>query len=667
MPAAGGSSVLTAVRARLRTPRSPGVPAGRGVAELSAHPLRDPVDRARLGAPGSEPRRRRLTGQLGFGRVALLTALGLLLVAIADYGAYDSHGWAPALFWGGLAVIFVPAAIRLIGPTASPRERLAVAVMLGISLYLVKVMRDPLAFSYHDELGHYRSTEDILVTRHLFAENPIVSAYPFYPGIEMVTSMLVQLGHLSIFAAGTLVVGIARLMFMIALFLFFERVGGSSRVAGIASAIYAANPNFLFFDSQFAYESLALPLAAVSLFAVARSFTLRPVAQVLPAVAIAGLTLTHHITQLALAIFLVSWAVVELVRRRRPDHRERRLLPIAAFAAIAFGAWFTLVSANAVHDELGPVFSGLGTAVVQLFTGGLGAKHPFGAGTGATDSAIVQLLGFASVALLLVGLPIGLYKAWQRHRGERLALLVSAAALLYPLSLVPRLTQAGTEFSNRASEFLFAGSGFVMGLAIVDLRLPRWLLHRSTRLRLRLATAGFVAYATVLFLGGVSVGWPAYGRLPGPYLVGADERSVDPHGIQAARWAHAHLPARSHVLTDRVSGELLASYGREDPQAGLDPEGVPSSQVFYSPTFGLPQRNTLRGLRIHYLQVDRRLSQAPPASGHYFEQDNLRSTAISPGALSKFDSVPGLSRIFDDGTIEIFDTSTLLGKRVVGP
>ena len=57
---------------------------------------------------------------------------------------------------------------------------------------------------------------------------------------------------------------------MVALFLFLERVTRSARAAGIGVAVYACNPSFLYFDSQFAYESLALTIAAALLLVAVR-------------------------------------------------------------------------------------------------------------------------------------------------------------------------------------------------------------------------------------------------------------------------------------------------------------------------------------------------------------------------------------------------------------
>ena len=61
-----------------------------------------------------------------------------------------------------------------------------------------------------------------------------------------------------------IVIGVARLIMMLALFLLFERLSGSSRVAGLAALVYCASPNFLFWSSQYSYQSLALPLAVLT-------------------------------------------------------------------------------------------------------------------------------------------------------------------------------------------------------------------------------------------------------------------------------------------------------------------------------------------------------------------------------------------------------------------
>jgi Gpi18-like mannosyltransferase len=57
---------------------------------------------------------------------------------------------------------------------------------------------------------------------------------------------------------------------ILSLFLFYEQVTRSSRMAGMATLIYMANPHFLFFDAIYSYETLALPLALFMLYILAR-------------------------------------------------------------------------------------------------------------------------------------------------------------------------------------------------------------------------------------------------------------------------------------------------------------------------------------------------------------------------------------------------------------
>ena len=49
------------------------------------------------------------------------------------------------------------------------------------------------------------------------------------------------------------------------MFLLAERIVRAPAAALLAAVVFMANPAFMFFDAQFAYESLALPLVMVVL------------------------------------------------------------------------------------------------------------------------------------------------------------------------------------------------------------------------------------------------------------------------------------------------------------------------------------------------------------------------------------------------------------------
>src|SRR5579859_4649796 len=69
--------------------------------------------------------------------LSLVSAYGLLLLALADNGGRTNAPWADLLFWMGLLPLFVPIAARLLFSQPSRRERIGLLVVLGEMLYLV--------------------------------------------------------------------------------------------------------------------------------------------------------------------------------------------------------------------------------------------------------------------------------------------------------------------------------------------------------------------------------------------------------------------------------------------------------------------------------------------------------------------------------------------------
>ena len=70
--------------------------------------------------------------------LVLLAALGLVSVGRAMPLALEQRPGADLLFWLGLLLIYVPVAFRMALPQTPRRERIALAVWLGLALYLVK-------------------------------------------------------------------------------------------------------------------------------------------------------------------------------------------------------------------------------------------------------------------------------------------------------------------------------------------------------------------------------------------------------------------------------------------------------------------------------------------------------------------------------------------------
>jgi hypothetical protein len=595
--------------------------------------------------------------------LALIAGAGLILVALGNNAAREAHAGAQPLFWAGLALIYAPITFRLLGGGAGRGERIGLVLTLALSLYVVKVLRSPAEFVRFDELGWWRATHEAVLTGSLFESNPLNPATAGFPSLAAITAALSQLSGLSIFHSGLIVIGLARAVLALALFLLLERITGSARGAGVGIAVYACNPSFLYFDAQFGYESLALAVAAAFLLAALRWSRIEWTA-VGPEVAgtaalvtalACGLAVTHHMTSLAVVGFLALWLALRTILLRRGESEEVRfkgpLLPALAIA-IAFGLWFAFVAGGETLHELGGVFSRAFNSIVDLLTGSSGSKRLF-SGASESQPLAARALAIVSVVPVLVLIGAGLRVLWRRRTRDSLSLALAVVALLYPVTLGLRLTQAGSETSQRASEFVFLGVAFLAALLLSG---------RTDRGRWLLARIGLTAVALLTFAGAFLLGELQATRQPGPYLVGAEDRSVTPQGLAAARFAAAHLPPRSRVLTDRTTATLLGSYGGMDPIFGRYAD-IALPRILFAPGFGHAEERAIHGQSLSFVVVDRRLGGEPPLIGYYVESDEsgafARRRAIGLGVLEKLRSVPGVSKIYSNGQIVIYDTSEL--------
>jgi hypothetical protein len=600
--------------------------------------------------------------------LALLAAGGLMLVALGNNASRQGSGDAQPLFWAGLIVIYMPIALRLLSASATRAERLVLCVVLGVSLFLVKVLYNPIGPNPYDELATWRQADDFLQSGHLFTFNPLVEGYAGFPGLATLTGAIAQLTGLSLFHAGVIAIGTARFTLMVALFLFFERVTGSTRAAGIGVGLYAANPSFLYFDAEIGHESLALGVAA-ALLLTALSWTRldrrRPagalghglvVAMALLALAV---TVIHHMTSYAMLAFFLAWAVLdawpELRRRARPERLLRGPALPALLMAVTAGFWFGFVAGGHTVNELGDVIVGAVESLLRIIFGGSGPKTLF-QGSGQANSMAARALAVASIIPVLALIPLGLRRVWWAGDSSALWRTLALVAVFYPLTLGLRLSLAGTETSQRASEFVFVGLAFLAALLIGELRRPGTPLAR-------LSLSGALALiATAVFLGGLIISSLPANRQPGTFLVSAEARSIDAKNLALADFAATNLEPESRVLADRPSATLLGAYGHLNPVFGRI-DGVLITRVIFDEEFEPVHRRVIVDDAIDYLVVDRRQSRQLPLIGYYVESFEPRAftrrTPLSERALDKFNFVPGLSKVFSNGTTSIYETSGL--------
>ncbi len=586
-----------------------------------------------------------------FPALSLVSALGLLLTATAYTGSRSGASWAELLFWIGLLVIVLPIAVRLISIEASRVERLSLLVWLGLALYIAKVMHSPIAFTFADELIHAGSANAILQSGHLLSDIPMLPAISYYPGLETVTVALASLTGLTAFDAGVIMLAAVRLMQIISLYLFYEQVGRSARVAGVATLLYMANPNFIFWSAQFSYESLALPLGVLVLLAIVRREAAaddraRRGLTVTALLLSMTIVITHHLSSYALVAFL--WAVFAVSRLR---HARARIGDVALFATAAVVLWLASIASITI-GYLTPVISGAVTSTIQLITGEAAGRELFHSPSGYLAPLWERLTGIGSVLIVVSAMPFGGLRIWREHRSSAVTLVLTTAALAYCGSVLLRFIPAAWEVGNRASEFLFLGVAFVAAIALVEV----WISRVANGKRRALFAAG----VAVVFAGGVIAGWPPSVRLPPPYLVSVGAVSIEPPGVAAARWAREFLGPANRVAADESNARLMLVYGDQYPLTGKK-YGVKA--MLFSERVGRGEREILRVTGVRYIVLDHRLKSWDTMAGLYFERAGsaVNDTAgeMAPATYLKFDQNPKVSRIFDGGTLTIYDVRAL--------
>ncbi len=598
-------------------------------------------------------------GRISWGWLPMLTltsALGVLSVAHAYTSARFGATGVEIFFWLGILIIYVPTAVRLISPEATRFERISVLCVAGICFYLVKVINSPLTFSSIDAFLHWRTAGDIARSGHLFSENPLLPVSPYYPGLEIVTNAVSRLTGLSIFSSRIIVVGVAHLVTILSLFMFYEQVARSARIAGIAMTLYVGNPHFLFYDTDFAYGSLALAVATFALFAMARHEALNSDHRwiVLTAcIALAAVTVTHHLTDFFLEGLLILW-VVRCAFQRPARLRQSNLVKIALFGIFASLVWISL-KGNPVVGYLSSYSKGALNELWHVLTGTSSARLLFVVYSGQPAPLWERIMAFSSVALILLSLPFGLLCLWQRYRLDALAYTLGIVSLFYPISHIFRLTNNGTEISDRSVAFLFIPICCVLAIFITQFWPTRSLNWKQTPL--------ITCAISVVFLGGVILGaGPPWELLPGPYLVGAGEHSIEPEGVQASIWAGSYLGPNNRMATDLTNRILMSTYGDQRVVTQIE-DNIDVTSVFFSSSVGPNEVSILRLARIRYLAVDLRLATALPSLGIYFEQGEPGSfnhiTPIPLEALTKFNTIPQIDRLFDSGDIVIYDVGGL--------
>ena len=603
--------------------------------------------------------------------VIVLAATGLPLAATAANASRLGQAWAVDGFYLATALVLLGPTLAILHPATTRLGRIEAVALLTAGLYLIRVIREPVAFIDHDEFLHWTTANHLLETHRLFSPNALLPISPRYPGLEIVTTALVWLTGLPVFAAAQAVLFTSRAVFVGALYFTYERFSGSSRIAATGCVVYAGCSTFLVFDTQFSYESLAVAFVAAGLLADARSrehLRLRHVGFVILPIA-AALAVTHHMTAYFAAAYFAAMAGLAMIGVPIRRHLVSSIA-VAAAALLLPLAWSRLMG-NPGAGYLGPVLASGVAEASNLLAGATGRKL-FVSTDGYVAPLWQRVVALGSVGLVCLGLAFGFFRSlalgglrfgdrlgfpirWSGARATAGTVVLVLLTLGFPLSMVFRLTKSGWEIGNRIGPFSFIGVAFVVSVGVAAcLTSGRWMVLRM---------AALAATALVIITGGIISAQGPRLLVPERFRVSSDSSSVGPMAIDAATWTRTWLGERHLFSADRINRLLLSTYGRQDVATTLQ-DGYDTSDAVLSPSFGPREKNLLRRAGVEFLAIDMRLTTDLPGVGVYFDgsaRDQNHVAPLKAAPLLKFSREPRIGRVFDDGAISIYDLRALDG------
>ena len=231
-------------------------------------------------------------------------------------------------------------------------------------------------------------------------------------------------------------------------------------------------------------------------------------------VCLGGLAITHHLTSWLMLVLL--WLLALFFWRGGEERRARLTLITAELATVVVLAW-TAIIAPLLISYLGPIFDVASSQLLTALDGsGAGSepRRPAGDGTPTPTWELMVMAG--SILLWMAMLVPAAWRAWRRGslgptRARYVPLVI---AVIYPGLQLARFAPSAAEVADRASTFV------TLAMALV---VAAWLAPR-----IQTFAALVVPALVMLILGGTLIGsGPDWQRVPGPYLAGAEQRSID--------------------------------------------------------------------------------------------------------------------------------------------
>jgi hypothetical protein len=614
----------------------------------------------------------------------LIVSSALLALAQNESGRGDAtlHFY---VFWAGFACAVIPIGVLLVSRRVSSLQRGALVISLACWSLLPKWIRTGAQPLYADEFQHLRLLRTLANTGHATIPESVLQVGGTFPGLELLTNGLSTVSGLSLWWSAIIVASLAHVLLLVGVYVLILEISGSARAGAFGALIYLFNPSFLYFDAQYAYETLALPLAVWSIVFAHRAITTRPVAgDVTPrsrrvaAFAamfnISALLATHHVTSVITAGLLLLYAVIVSVRQfvnQKAECGESLAMAwlLALFAsALTFTRFFQL--RHILRAYLSPVLN-VSAELHQL-------GHLFGVGSGPANRAVFggssipffeQASAYVMIPVLLAGLVLSLWILRGRWgRINSLMYVGAALGVLYFVSLPFDTALSLSQAVHRSWADSFIGLAVVLGFVSDDvlsgdLRL-KW--RRSSQISRviphRLVVVAVAASLAIVAIGGVTSSTAVSYRFAAPVRPGVDALFIGTQTNDVGSWLHEHAAPGSKIFTDQFVSQVVF----EQPKLTIATKVARLWDLTFYKKFSYRVVQRFLIEKVNYVIVDQRMASMRPHEGYwYFSGEPLaNSNKLIPAKnIFRFHCLNWLSAEFVTKDYTIYQVKPELAKR----
>lgn len=607
------------------------------------------------------------------GTVAAL-AVGSALIAYSFNLAVagDQKDAMFAIFWVGMLTATLPLIVWIARKASTPVQRTIALIGLAVMTTLPKILRSYDGPLFHDEYAHLRATEDIINTGIPNGFNSIVTPVPLFPGLHGITAWVSSVTGFQIWTSALILVSLAHLAGLLGIYVLIRTLGLSSRAAAVGAAVYITNANWMYFHSQFSYESLGLPVAIWTVVLAIHAIRSAPPRRWVFLAAIGpiayALASIHHLSTLATIAILALITVFTTVHSLTVKKYAYAGMSWAVLTVATVFAFIRLQpSLNLLTDYLGSPVNRSTNNALALIKQFLGLEDPAGATRKLFDGSLLPMYEkIASYgATLIVGLAIAFITyVWLSNRIKRLpkfktfiipegspirnAFILLAFAYLISVPLI--LSASGAESARRSWGYSFIGVAVVFAIIMDMFDNRATSLHVGEKFNAKGLTYSFLGIFTVLLIGGVAAGVNESYRFPEPQKNVNDITASTAETQLIGKWFAENSTPNTWVMTDRYSGMQIASTGRQliAPPSGAFPYW---KMYWNNETPDISLIAGMKALNVGYIVVDNRMEQIVPDLGFWFETGEPRYPRggdlppAEPGSLDKFNHLPWLHKV----------------------